>query len=448
MIRLSHTEDDIKKMLDVIGKESIESLFDSIPNTLKLGEDDNGGGRGDNCLKLPGPLTEWELEEYFESLSSKGFKGNSFLGGGSYFHHIPHIIPYLTSRSEFLTAYTPYQPEISQGTLQALFEYQTYISEYLGMDCSNASMYDGATSFVEAVLLSVRVTKRKKVLVSEAVNPHYREVLNTYGAASDLEIITLTCNSEGKTQLPSSDDLKDVASISVQSPNFFGVIEDSEKIKPIIGDEKTLFISVFSEILAFGLINPAGKYDADIVCGEAQSFGINRNFGGPGLGVFAFRQKFLRNVPGRLVGETVDKEGKRSFCLTLATREQHIRRDKATSNICSNHGLCALSALIYMSLLGGDGLKKLARINYNNCHYLKEKLLDIGCEFPFSGPVFNEFVVKFPVGTELKDNSNIIPGLELTPFSSELESCFLVTVTEVFSKKDLDDFVSFAGGIK
>ncbi len=433
----SHSEDDIKKMLDVIGKSSIEELFDGIPNYLKFSEE----------LNLPEPLCEWELNNYFDNISSKGFQGHSFLGAGSYNHHIPSIVPYITSRSEFLTSYTPYQPEISLGTLQAQFEFQTYISEYLGMEFSNASMYDGATSFVEAVLLSIRVTKRKKILVSKAINPRYLEVLKTYAEAVGFEILTLECSSCGKTNLDSIPDLTDIASISIQSPNYFGVIEDNHKIKPIVSSGKTLFVSLFTEILAFGLYKPPGEYGADIACGEAQSFGVSQSFGGPSLGVFAFNKKHLRSIPGRVVGQTIDKRGDRSFCLTLATREQHIRRDKATSNICSNEGLCVLSAIVYLSLLGGRGLKKLAKRNYNNSEYLKEGLKEVGCEVMFESPGFNEFVVRFPDRFNEKKirESGFIPGLNLNNHES-LKGCYLIAVTEVFNKETLDQFISIIGG--
>lgn len=428
---LSHTEKDITHMLGAIGKDSVSDLFESIPKDLRLTKP----------LDLPDPLGEWELEEYLTGISENDGIKKSYLGAGSYNHYLPNIIPYLTSRSEFLTSYTPYQPEISQGTLQALFEFQTYISDYLEMDYSNASMYDGATSFVEGVMLSVRSTKRKKVIVSKAINPNYLEVLKTYSEGVEFEIIELGYNKNGKTDLSSLPDLKDIASISIQSPNFFGVIEDLDQIKPMIGGEKTLFISVFSEILSFGLYNPPGFYGADLACGEGQSFGVSRSFGGPSLGIFAFNKKYLRNVPGRLVGESLDKNNRRSFSLTLATREQHIRRDKATSNICSNQGLCVLSAIIYMSLLGGVGLKKLALINFNNTEYLKIGLKGIGCNIVYESETFNEFMVKFPSTFSFKlfKEAEILPGYKIN-------DCYLITVTEVFSKTDMDRFITLVGG--
>lgn len=434
----SHSADDINKMLGVIGVESLEELFKDIPDNLKFDRD----------LDIPKALTEWELNEYFDSLSEKSYKGKILLGAGSYNHYIPEVINYLASRSEFLTSYTPYQPEISQGTLQALFEFQTYISDYLGMDYSNASMYDGATSFAEAILLSIRVTKLNKVVISKGINPRYREVLRSYSEAAGFKIIVLDYNKWGKTDFTCLPDLEEVAAIAIQSPNYFGVVEDLEKIRPIIGKNKTLFISVFSEILSFGLYRPPGEYDSDIVCGEAQSFGIPMAFGGPSLGVFTFKKKYLRSVPGRLVGETLDQNGRRSYCLTLATREQHIRRERATSNICSNQGLNTLRTLIYMSLLGGKGLKKLAQINYNSCEYLKEKLRSIGCRVVFEAPTFNEFVVKYPKSFDYKRvcSNGFHPGVKLEDSYKELTDCYLVAVTETLKKDDLDNFVKIVGG--
>lgn len=429
---LSHSEADIKKMLDSIGVGSIDRLFDSIPEQLRLKQG----------LNLPKAMSEWELEEYISSILSEEGVKKSFLGGGSYNHYIPSIIPYLTSRSEFLTSYTPYQPEISQGTLQALFEFQTYIATYLGMDYANASMYDGASSFAEGVLMSARVTKRSKVLVSEGINPRYLEVLRTYAKGPEIEIIILPLDSEGKTELSTLTELSDIASVAIQSPNYFGIIEDMDLVKPIIAEEKTLFIAVFSEILSFGLYNPPGFYGADLACGEAQSFGINRGFGGPSLGIFTFNKKYLRNVPGRIVGETLDKNEERSFALTLATREQHIRREKATSNICSNQGLCTLSCIIYMSLLGNFGLKKLAQINYNNAAYLKAGLIKSGAIITYKdSDIFNEFIVRFPSNCNLDKfkTHGIVPGIKI---GDE----YLVTVTEVFSKKDLDTYIAISGG--
>ncbi|MBN2617078.1 MAG: aminomethyl-transferring glycine dehydrogenase subunit GcvPA [Spirochaetales bacterium] len=423
---LSHSSNEIEYMLGIIGKKSIDELFDSIPKSLQL----------EKGLNLPKPISEWELESYFNKISKDDGLQKSYLGGGIYNHFIPSIIPYLTSRSEFLTSYTPYQPEISQGTLQTQFEFQTYISTYLGMDYSNSSMYDGATSFVEGVLLSVRVNKSKKVAVSMGINPHYLDVLKTYSQGADLEIIYLELNKDGKTDLDSIENISELASISIQSPNYFGVIEDQEKVKPIIGSNCTLFISVFTEILSFGLFQPPGFYNADLACGEAQSFGLSQNYGGPCLGIFGFKKDFLRAVPGRLVGQTIDKNGNRSFSLTLATREQHIRREKATSNICSNQGLCVVSATIYMSLLGGEGLKRLASINFSNSEYLKKGLINLGCSLKYESETFNEFLVKFPKTFDMNlfKKYKIIPGYKIDEY-------YLITVTEVLTKIDMDEFL-------
>ncbi len=431
MSYISHSEDDIRKMLQEIGVDSISELFRSIPETLKLS----------GPLKLPPALSEWELIDYMERISSGDGVNKSYLGGGIYNHYIPSIIPYLTSRSEFLTSYTPYQPEISQGTLQAQFEFQTYISYLLGMDYSNASMYDGATSFAEGVLLSSRVTKSNKVVVSRGINPNYLEVLKTYCFGAELEIIELELDSSGKTDFSKLPNLEDIASISVQSPNYYGVIEDQDKIRPLIGSYSTLFISVFTEILSFGLYKPPGDYGADIACGEGQSLGISKSYGGPSLGIFAFNQKYLRQVPGRLVGQTLDKNGKRCFSLTLATREQHIRRERATSNICSNQGLCVVSAIIYLSLLGSEGIKKLAKINFNNAEYLKKRIIEAGGRLKYTGETFNEFCVEFHQPERLKklEELGVIPGYKIGNY-------YLIAVTEKFSRKDLDEYIDVIGG--
>lgn len=427
---LSHSEDDIKEMLKRIGVESIDNLFDSIPEELRF----NGE------LHLPQAKSEWDLEQYLKEITKNDSHKLSFLGGGIYNHFIPYIVPYLASRSEFLTAYTPYQPEISQGTLQVLFEFQTYISKYLGMDHANASMYDGATSFVEALMLSVRVTKRDKVLVSKAINPHYLEVLETYAEGAGINIEYLDVKN-GKTVLEGISNLDSTASIALQSPNYYGVIEDQELVKPLIGDEKTLFISLFTEIMSFGLYKSPGEYGADIACGEAQSFGIDQSFGGPCLGVFAFNKKYLRSVPGRLAGQTLDRDGKRAFSLTLATREQHIRREKATSNICSNQGLCVVKALIYMALNGINGLEQVATACYSASEYLKEGLRSKGVVISYDEETFNEFLIDKPKGykREFFLSKGINPGIDI---GDQL----LITVTEKFKKEDLDLYIDLMGG--
>jgi glycine dehydrogenase subunit 1 len=307
-------------------------------------------------------------------------------------------------------------------------------------------MYDGASGLAEALLMSIRITKRKKVAVSSAIHPSYRKVVETYLAPADYEIVELPYTKEGVTDLSALGDLSELAGVALQSPNFFGCIEDLEQAeKTIHADAKTLFISCFSEPIAYGLLKSPGSCGADIVCGEGQSLGIPQSYGGPGLGIFTARQKYVRNMPGRLIGQTVDTNGNRGFVLTLATREQHIRREKATSNICSNQGLCATTATMYMAMLGGTGFRELAALNYDKAEYLKQQLQEAGATITFASPTFNEFVVKFPgkgdaVYQKLRKN-NIIAGLPLEDYYPELSGHYLLCVTETSSRKDMDDLV-------
>ncbi len=435
---LPHTKEEINSMLSDIGIESLDGLFTSIPEDCRLKEP----------LNLPDHLTEWELDTHMQSLSEKtGSKENKsvFLGAGSYSHYIPETVKYLLSRSEFTTAYTPYQPEISQGTLQGIFEYQTLTSRLLGMDLANASMYDGASALAEALLMAVRLTRKKKVAISSLINPLYRKVVDTYFSPTEFEIIEIPYLKNGKTDIDKIDDLDDFAAIAVQSPNFFGVIEDLKSVGKKTEDEKTLFICCFSEVMSYGLLKPPGEYGADIVCGEGQSFGIPQSFGGPGLGMFACKQKYMRSAPGRLIGQTVDLDEKRSFVLTLATREQHIRREKATSNICSNQGLCAMASAMYMASVGSTGLSKLAKINFNKAEYFKQEMKKAGLKIPFESPTFNEFVVEFPEGSKdiykrLQDKG-IIAGLSLAEFYPELSNCYLLCATETTSKESMNSLI-------
>lgn len=436
---LPHTKDDIDAMLAKTGCSDMEELFASIPTSC----------RREKPLNLPEALGEMELNSHMDNLAAKvavapAYK--TFLGGGSYNHFIPEAIKQLLLRSEIFTAYTPYQPEISQGTLQTIFEYQTLVSRLLGMDVANASMYDGASGLAEALLMSIRITKRKKVAVSNAIHPSYRKVVQTYLAQTDYEIVELPYTGDGLTDLSALGDLSELAGVALQSPNFFGCIEDLEQAeKTIHADTKTLFISCFSEPIAYGLLKSPGNCGADIVCGEGQSLGIPQSYGGPGLGIFTARQKYVRSMPGRLIGQTLDANGNRGFVLTLATREQHIRREKATSNICSNQGLCATSATMYMAMLGGTGFRELAALNYDKAEYLKQQLKKAGATIAFTSPTFNEFVVKFPgdgdaVHQKLREN-NIIAGLPLEDYYPELSGHYLLCVTETSSRKDMDDLV-------
>jgi len=435
-----NTDADAAMILESLGLDSIEELFGHIPPNL----------RHSCALDLEEPLSELQLVQRMKALSSQNADADShpsFLGGGAYHHFIPSVVPYLTSRGEFYTAYTPYQPEISQGTLQAIFEYQTLMCLLTGMDVSNASLYDGATSTAEAVLMALRITKRDRVILSRAVNPQYRTVIKTYLKANDLEAIEIPFDEHGMTDVAalSSEIDGETACVVLQSPNYFGVIEELDRYEKPIHEAGALFIGSFSESLAFGMIRPAGEYSADIVSGEGQSLGIPMGFGGPYLGILTCRERFVRNLPGRVVGKTVDMEGRTSFVLTLTAREQHIRRERSTSNICTNQGLCALTATVYLSALGSSGLGRIAALNADRAAYARERLKRIeGVEFPFDGPSFNEFVVRVRGDlNELFDaclRERVIPGIMLEDRYEELEGCMLVTVTEMNSKEEIDTF--------
>jgi glycine dehydrogenase subunit 1 len=436
---LPHTESEIEEMLQVVGAKGLRELFSTIPESC--------------CtlahLDLPDPLTEWELDRHMQELAGTMAVSPDhkvFLGAGSYEHYIPAAAAYVLSRGEFVTAYTPYQPEVSQGTLQAIYEYQTLVTRLLGMDVANASMYDGASALAEALLMAIRMTRRSKVAVSAAVHPLYRKVVETYFAPTGYEIIELPCGEDGRTDLSGIDGVEELAGVAVQSPNFFGCVEDLQSAAARAHqDEKTLFIAGFSEPLAYGLFKDPGSQGADIACGEGQSFGIARSYGGPGLGMFAAKQKCLRQMPGRLIGKTTDADGRRGFVLTLATREQHIRREKATSNICSNQGLCATSAAVYMAALGGTGIRQLARLNYDKSEYLKAKLAAAGVSIPFSAPTFNEFVADFGDGFESTWKAllekKIVAGLPLSRFYPEMSGRYLLCATETHAKEDIDTLV-------
>ncbi len=435
---LPHTPEDISEMLTAVGVGSLEDLFSTVPADC----------RRRNELNLPQRQSEWELNRHIDQLSgtvavSPEYK--VFMGAGSYEHYIPASVSHLLGRSEFVTSYTPYQPEMSQGTLQAIFEYQTLTARLLGMEVANASQYDGASSLAEAALMAVRVTRQRKVAVSRLIHPHYRMVLETYLKPTEYELVELPYLQDGTTDLTQLEGSDDLAAIAVQSPNFFGCIEDIRAIEKTVRNQKTLVIACFTEPLAYGLMKNPGSQGADIACGEGQSLGIPRSFGGPALGMFASRMKYVRKMPGRLVGQTTDVTGRRGFVLTLATREQHIRREKATSNICTNHSLCALAASMYMATLGGTGMRNLAQLNYDKCEYLKKELRSAGFKIPFEQPTFNEFVVEFPPDfAKTYDRlvkEKIIPGLPLECHYRELKNHYLLCVTETISKDDMDQLV-------
>lgn len=436
---LPNTEQEITAMLEVIGASSMDDLFATIPSEC----------RRKDPMDLPAAMTEWELNRHMDILAGQDaglHHKKIFIGAGSYHHHIPASVSYLLGRSEFSTAYTPYQPEISQGTLQAIYEYQTLVTRLLGMDVANASMYDGASGLAEALLMAIRISRRHKVAVSKAIHPNYRQVVKTYFKPTGYEVIELPYRPDGRSDLAALSEVSDLAAVAVQSPNFFGCIEDLENVAlKAHQDPKTLMVACFTEPLAYGLLKNPGSLGVDIACGEGQSFGIPQSYGGPGLGMFAAKKAYMRSMPGRLVGRTVDREGKKGFVLTLATREQHIRREKATSNICSNQGLCATTAAMYMASLGSTGLRGLATLNYDKSEYLKRQMVRAGLSLPFDAPTFNEFVVKLPVGFERKYQQllerKIVAGLPLAAYYPELADCHLFCVTETISKPDMDALV-------
>ncbi|ODS36561.1 MAG: glycine dehydrogenase (aminomethyl-transferring) [Candidatus Altiarchaeales archaeon WOR_SM1_79] len=435
---LPHTGEDISAMLKVVGVDSLEELFSTVP----------GDCRKKEPLNLPAPLTEWELNQHMTSLAATMAtmpEYKVFVGAGSYEHFVPSSVLSLLGRSEFVTSYTPYQPEVSQGTLQGIFEYQTLICRLLGMEVANASMYDGASALAEGLLMAARITKKKKVAISRLIHPHYREVVKTYLWPTGYELLELPYLENGKTDLSALDGMTELAAVAIQSPNFFGCIEDLGALHQKASGQGTLSIVSFTEVLAYGLLRNPGSYGADIVCGEGQSLGIPQSFGGPSLGIFASRMKYVRNMPGRLVGKTVDKARRQGFVLTLATREQHIRRERATSNICTNQGLCAMGAAMYMASLGKNGLRELAKLNYDKAGYLKGRLKEAGFKIGFESPTFNEFVVEFPSDFEhtykrLLDQK-MLAGLALAPYYPELTNHYLMGVTETKTKEDIDTLV-------
>ena len=439
---LPHTDEEIASMLGVVGAKSLDDLFSAVPPNCRR-------TRG---MNLPGPLSEWDLSRLMEGLSinvASPPEYKVYMGAGSYEHYIPQVIPYLLSRSEFVTSYTPYQPEMSQGTLQAIYEYQTLSARLLGMEVSNSSMYDGASALAEALLMAIRITRKRRVAVSCLVHPHFRRVVQTYFAPTDYEVIELPYLSDGRTDLSSLHTLKDLAALAFQSPNFFGVIEDLKESAARAHDQGALFLATFTEPLAYGILKSPGRLGADIACGEGQSLGIPQSFGGPGLGLFTARKDYVRNMPGRLVGKTFDLEGRQGFVLTLATREQHIRREKATSNICTNNSLCAVAATMYMACLGASGIRELSQLNHDKAEYLKNRLAVAGCKISFQSPTYNEFVVEMRPGYEKTYarllEKKIVAGLSLETFYPKLKNHYLFCVTETKSKEDIDLLVKELG---
>ncbi|HIH1171228.1 TPA: aminomethyl-transferring glycine dehydrogenase subunit GcvPA [Staphylococcus aureus] len=436
------TEKDKQEMLQTIGAKSIGELFGDVPSDILLNRD----------LNIAESEAETTLLRRLNRIASKNITKEthtSFLGAGVYDHYAPSVVDAMISRSEFYTAYTPYQPEISQGELQAIFEFQTLICELTDMDVANSSMYDGMTSFAEACILAFSQTKKNKIVVSKGLHYQALQVLHTYAKTrKEFEVVEIDLDgtvTDLKKLEAAVDD--ETAAVAVQYPNFYGSIEDLEKIHSFIEDKKALFI-VYANPLALGLLTPPGSFGADIVVGDTQPFGIPAQFGGPHCGYFATTKKLMRKVPGRLVGQTQDDEGNRGFVLTLQAREQHIRRDKATSNICSNQALNALASSIAMSALGKQGIYDIAVQNIEHANYAKQQFIKKGFEV-LDGTSFNEFVVKFDkpiqqVNEELV-KYNIIGGFDLGVVSDDFKNYMLIAVTELRTKDEIDTFVEKAG---
>ena len=426
-------------MLAVLGLGSVDELFSHLPDGL----------RAQAHLALPPGVSEVELRNRLTELADQNLSESAaavFLGAGAYPHNVPAVVDQIIQRGEFATAYTPYQPEVSQGTLQAVFEFQSLIAALLGLDVANASMYDGASATAEAVLMAKRILpKRSTVLVSRALHPQYRQVMRTYlDGFPGVRLRELPWAEDGRldrTALERELD-ENVIGAVIGYPNVFGIVEDVAAVSQAVRQHGGLTISATTESLALGLLKSPGELGADIAVAEGQSLGIPMSYGGPGIGLFACRQPYLRNMPGRLVGETLDHDGRRGFVLTLATREQHIRRQRATSNICTNQGLCALAVTVFLCLLGRQGLRRLARQNVTKSHYARDLLTRSGrCQARFSAPFFNEFVLRVAnaeaVWQRLKAEG-LVAGLPLSEWYPELSGCLLVCVTETHPRAAIE----------
>lgn len=440
-----HTPTDRAEMLAAIGAKSIEDLFEDVPARVRFPK-----------LNIPDPLSELETMAELRELAEANANAQSnpsFLGAGAYNHFSPSIINHLILRGEFLTAYTPYQPEITQGTLQAIYEFQSMICALTGMDVANASHYDGATSMAEAVLMaySHHREKRKKVIVSPAIHPQYREVLRTYTQGMDLNIVG---DEDPETDLADLARMldKDTMLLIVQSPNFFGQIENLEGLAAQAHAVGAL-LCVSVDPISLGLLKPPGQLGADIVVGEGQSLGIPLSNGGPYCGFFATKKEYVRKMAGRLVGEAKDRDGRRGYVLTLATREQHIKREKATSNICTNQGLMALAATIYMATLGKQGLRQVAELCWHKSHYAANSLAEIGYEVDATKPFIKEFVVHCPrpvseVNAHLFDEWGIIGGYDLSNDYATLPNHMLLCVTEMNTREEIEALVEALAELK
>jgi glycine dehydrogenase subunit 1 len=439
MSYVPHTDADRAEMLAALGVQRVEDLFHDVPAACRFPE-----------LALPEPLSEMEILAELQAMSEENLDTGhfpSFLGAGSYNHYVPRLVDQVISRSEFYTAYTPYQPEISQGTLQSIFEYQSMICALTGMDVANASHYDGATATAEAAIMALNVArgKRKKVVLSPLVHPEYRAVLRTYTQGMDLQI---SGDDDPGTGLDGLLDLvdKDTSCLIVQTPNFLGQIESLDGLADRVHAAGAVLV-VVADPVSLGLLKAPGEYGADIVVGDAQGLGNGLNFGGPYLGYFACREKDVRKMAGRLVGQTVDAEGKRGFVLTLSTREQHIRREKATSNICTNQALCALATAAHLAALGPTGLRRLAELCYHKAHYAARRIGELAqYQVLEDEPFFQEFVVRCPapvreINDFLLEEWGLIGGYDLGRSYAGMENQMLVCVTEVIRREEIDALV-------
>ncbi len=433
-----HTAEDQRVMMQTVGIQSLEELFSDIPTPYRLRK----------LLDLPPAQSEPEVFDLMKGMADENALPRiTLMGAGSYHHYIPAVVGHMIARSEFYTAYTPYQAEISQGILQAIYEYQTMVAKLTGTQVANASMYDGASAMAEAAVLSAKTLNRGKIVAVKSVHPEYRRVVKTYAWANGYEVVETDYGPSGQLDaeaLRAAID-ENTAAVLIQSPNFFGIIEDPGAVEKAVHEKGAYLVCGFTEATSLGVLKPAGEAGADFVVGEGQSFGNPMNFGGPYLGIFASTGQFLRKIPGRLAGATVDRENRRGFVLTLQTREQHIRREKATSNICSNEALCALAAGVYLACLGKN-LKRLAELNILKARYLRERLLTLkGWEPAFQGPYYNEFVLRCPnpgrVNEELQ-SAGILGGYEVGRHYPELKNGLLLCATEMLKKEDIEDVVS------
>lgn len=429
---LAHTLKDIEEMLQAIGKPDLDALFDSIPKAIQL----------QRPLNIPKGASELELKQTLLQRAPVSAEKN-FRGAGATAHFVPEIVSQLLLRSEWYTAYTPYQPEASQGTLQAIFEFQTLVCELLGCEIANASMYDGATAFAEALLMALRLKPASRcVLVSKGIHPEYRATAHTYLQAGGFEMIEVDLGQDGHTQLATLENKIAAckpAAIAYQTPNFLGQLENQNALITLAHQHQALAVAVNTDPIAFAVMTPPGQLGADVVVSEGLGLLGHLHLGGPGVGLFGTRQQFLRQMPGRLCGQTVDEDGKRGFVLTLSTREQHIRREKATSNICTNHGLMALAFSITLSLYGKTGLRQLAMRNLGNTDFFRKQCIENGVELLFKGPHFNE--------TAVVRNQQDLPVVSLAPFYKEYAQAALVCTTEMHTQEDISALVQSLKGV-